>query len=204
MPKPMPDAAPVTITTCPSNLVIVSQLLAALVGPLSHARHALLVGLVGGLGILGLIAPVARLPFALTRHLALLSGEPASAGVYRCAAGLPRARLIVVDDIGLLPVSPDAAEGFYRLVDAACEKRSVACQHGLRGAQVVRAGSFLIAAFAMSAPPPSRRRHRSSIHRRRHPGGAHDEGNRLASLCSPIDRAHGTPGASLTGQPHGR
>ena len=27
------------------------------------------------------------------------------------------ARLIVVDDIGLLPVSPDAAEGFFRLVD---------------------------------------------------------------------------------------
>src|SRR6266700_4134751 len=37
-----------------------------------------------------------------------------------------RARLIVVDDIGLLPVSPDAAEGFFRLVDAAYEKRSVA------------------------------------------------------------------------------
>ena len=36
------------------------------------------------------------------------------------------ARLIVVDDIGLLPVSPDAAEGFFRLVDAAYEKRSVA------------------------------------------------------------------------------
>src|SRR5205823_8583444 len=35
-------------------------------------------------------------------------------------------RLIVVDDIGLLPVSPDAAEGFFRLVDAAYEKRSVA------------------------------------------------------------------------------
>ena len=37
-----------------------------------------------------------------------------------------RAKLIVVDDIVQLPVSPDAAEGFYRLVDAAYEKRSVA------------------------------------------------------------------------------
>lgn len=27
--------------------------------------------------------------------------------------------VIMVDDIGLLPVSPDAAEGFYRLVAAA-------------------------------------------------------------------------------------
>ena len=35
-----------------------------------------------------LLALVARLPFASTRHLAVLSGEPASAGVYRCAARL--------------------------------------------------------------------------------------------------------------------
>ncbi|MFE9802822.1 hypothetical protein ACFYP6_28775 [Streptomyces goshikiensis] len=27
--------------------------------------------------------------------------------------------LITIDDIGLLPVSPDATKGFYRLVDAA-------------------------------------------------------------------------------------
>ena len=33
-----------------------------------------------------LLALVARLPFASTRHLAVLSGEPASAGAYRCAA----------------------------------------------------------------------------------------------------------------------
>jgi len=32
----------------------------------------------------------------------------------------------VVDDIGLLPVSEEAAEGLYRLVDAAYERRSVA------------------------------------------------------------------------------
>ncbi len=32
-----------------------------------------------------------------------------------------RSELIVVDDIGLLPVSSDAAEGLYRLVDAAYE-----------------------------------------------------------------------------------
>src|SRR5690242_2981799 len=38
-----------------------------------------------------------------------------------------RADLVVVDDIGLLPVGPDAAEGLYRLADAAYEKRSVAC-----------------------------------------------------------------------------
>jgi DNA replication protein DnaC len=41
-------------------------------------------------------------------------------------AGLIRTDLIIVDDIGLLPVSPDAAEGFYRLVDAAYERRALA------------------------------------------------------------------------------
>jgi len=35
-------------------------------------------------------------------------------------------RCIAVDDIGLLPISADAAEGLYRLVDAAYEKRSIA------------------------------------------------------------------------------
>jgi DNA replication protein DnaC len=34
--------------------------------------------------------------------------------------------LIVVDDIGLLPVSHDTAEAFYRVIDAAYERRSVA------------------------------------------------------------------------------
>ena len=42
-----------------------------------------------------------------------------------------RSELIVVDDIGLLPVSSDAAEGLYRLVDAAYEKRSVAISSNL-------------------------------------------------------------------------
>ncbi len=37
----------------------------------------------------------------------------------------------VVDDIGLLPVGPDAAEGLYRIVDAAYERRSVAVSSNL-------------------------------------------------------------------------
>jgi DNA replication protein DnaC len=36
-----------------------------------------------------------------------------------------KADLICVDDIGLLPVGPDAAEGVFRLMDAAYERRSV-------------------------------------------------------------------------------
>lgn len=42
-----------------------------------------------------------------------------------------RADLVIVDDIGLLPVSPDAAEGLYRLAGAAYEKRSVAVSSNL-------------------------------------------------------------------------
>lgn len=42
--------------------------------------------------------------------------------------------LICIDDIGLLPVSGDAAEGFYRIVDAAYEKRSIAISSNLHPA----------------------------------------------------------------------
>ncbi|NQE66723.1 hypothetical protein NG2371_01171 [Nocardia gamkensis] len=37
----------------------------------------------------------------------------------------------VVDDIGLLPVSPDAAEGLFRLVDPAYERRALAVTSNL-------------------------------------------------------------------------
>jgi hypothetical protein len=51
--------------------------------------------------------------------------------VARAIARLLRTDLVIVDDIGLLPVSPDAAEGFYRLVDAAYERRSLAVSSNL-------------------------------------------------------------------------
>jgi DNA replication protein DnaC len=51
--------------------------------------------------------------------------------VARAMARLIRTDLIIIDDIGLLPVSPDAAEGFYRLVDAAYERRSLAVSSNL-------------------------------------------------------------------------
>jgi DNA replication protein DnaC len=42
--------------------------------------------------------------------------------------------IYAVDDIGLLPVAQDAAEGLYRLVDAAYEKRSIAISSNLHPA----------------------------------------------------------------------
>jgi DNA replication protein DnaC len=41
-------------------------------------------------------------------------------------ARIVRADLIVIDDIGMLPIGEPEAEAFYRLVDAAYEKRSLA------------------------------------------------------------------------------
>ena len=51
--------------------------------------------------------------------------------VTKAVGKILRAELVVVDDIGLLPVAADAAEGLYRLVDAAYEKRSVAVSSNL-------------------------------------------------------------------------
>lgn len=54
--------------------------------------------------------------------------------VTRAVARILRAELVVIDDIGLLPVATDAAEGLYRVVDAAYEKRSVAISSNLHPA----------------------------------------------------------------------
>lgn len=48
------------------------------------------------------------------------------ASVARVVARICSADLIVVDDIGMLPAGQEAAEAFYRVVDAAYERRSVA------------------------------------------------------------------------------
>jgi hypothetical protein len=98
--------------------------------------------------------------YVQSRDVRLLNvlGSPASAeevwlveGTKQCVAGgahcLPGcgcrfsgpnssiyADLRILDDIGLLPVASDAAEGLYRLVDAAYEKRSVAVSSNLHPA----------------------------------------------------------------------
>ena len=64
----------------------------------------------------------------------LLRRHRADDTVSKAIARVLRAELVVVDDIGLLPVSQDAAEGLYRLVDAAYEKRSVALSSNLHPA----------------------------------------------------------------------
>ena len=51
--------------------------------------------------------------------------------INRAITPILRSSLIIVDDIGLLPLSVDAAEGLYRLIDAAYEKRAVAISSNL-------------------------------------------------------------------------
>jgi DNA replication protein DnaC len=64
--------------------------------------------------------------FSLESLGALVRRYRADDSVAKAIVRICRVDLIVVDDIGLLPVGTDTAEGFYRLVDAAYEKRSLA------------------------------------------------------------------------------
>ena len=58
----------------------------------------------------------------------LVGRHRADDSVRKAIVRVLRADLVVVDDIGLLAVAQDAAEGLYRLVDAAYEQRSVCDQ----------------------------------------------------------------------------
>jgi len=62
----------------------------------------------------GVVADLEGLAVLLRRHRA-------DDTVTKAIARVLRADLVAVDDIGLLPVATDAAEGLYRLVDAAYE-----------------------------------------------------------------------------------
>jgi DNA replication protein DnaC len=64
--------------------------------------------------------------FTLETLAATIGRAKADATIARTVARICRCDLIVVDDIGMLPVGSDAAEAFYRIVDAAYERRSIA------------------------------------------------------------------------------
>ncbi|HEX9570710.1 MAG TPA: IS21-like element helper ATPase IstB [Burkholderiales bacterium] len=69
--------------------------------------------------------------FTLEALGVLVRRHRADDSVTKTITRILRADLVVVDDIGLLAVGPDAAEGLYRLVDAAYERRSVAISSNL-------------------------------------------------------------------------
>jgi DNA replication protein DnaC len=69
--------------------------------------------------------------FTLEALGVMVRAHRADDSVTKAITRILRADLIVIDDIGLLPVGSDAAEGLYRIVDAAYEKRSVAVSSNL-------------------------------------------------------------------------
>ncbi|MGH2869431.1 MAG: IS21-like element helper ATPase IstB [Solirubrobacteraceae bacterium] len=56
----------------------------------------------------------------------LLRRHRADDSVTKAMGKLIRSDLIIIDDVGLLPVSTDAAEALFRVIDVAYEKRSIA------------------------------------------------------------------------------
>ncbi len=69
--------------------------------------------------------------FTLEHLGGLVAAHRADDTVTKAVTRILRAELVVIDDIGLLPVSHDAAEGLYRIVDAGYEKRSIALSSNL-------------------------------------------------------------------------
>lgn len=73
-----------------------------------------------------------RVSWFTLESLTLVVGRAkVDASIARVISRICRSELIVVDDIGQLPVGQDAAEAFYRVVDAAYERRSVAVTSNL-------------------------------------------------------------------------
>jgi len=69
--------------------------------------------------------------FSLESLTATIARSRVDGSTGRTVARICRADLIVVDDIGMLPAGQEAAEAFYRIVDAAYERRSVAVTSNL-------------------------------------------------------------------------
>lgn len=69
--------------------------------------------------------------FTLESLTAAVGRASVDGSIARTIARITRAELIVIDDIGMLPAGQAAGEAFYRVVDAAYERRSVAVTSNL-------------------------------------------------------------------------
>jgi len=69
--------------------------------------------------------------FSLESLTATIGRAKVDGSVGRVVARICRSDLVVIDDIGMLPAGAEAAEAFYRVVDAAYERRSVAVTSNL-------------------------------------------------------------------------
>lgn len=64
--------------------------------------------------------------FTLESLTATIGKAKVDATIARTISKICSCDLIVIDDIGMLPAGQDAAEAFYRVIDAAYERRSIA------------------------------------------------------------------------------
>jgi DNA replication protein DnaC len=64
--------------------------------------------------------------FTLESLTATIGRASVDGSITRTVSRITRAELIVIDDIGMLPAGQAAGEAFYRVVDAAYERRSIA------------------------------------------------------------------------------
>ena len=69
--------------------------------------------------------------FTLQSLTAAMGRATVDGSVAKTIARITRAELIVIDDIGMLPAGQAAGEAFYRVVDAAYERRSIAVTSNL-------------------------------------------------------------------------
>jgi DNA replication protein DnaC len=69
--------------------------------------------------------------FTLETLTAAIGRAAVDGSVAKTIAKITRAELIVIDDIGMLPAGQAAGEAFYRVVDAAYERRSIAVTSNL-------------------------------------------------------------------------
>ncbi len=69
--------------------------------------------------------------FTLEQIGVLVRAHRVDDSLNKAIAKIVRAELVVIDDVGLLPVGTDAAEGLYRIIEAAYERKSVAMSSNL-------------------------------------------------------------------------
>ena len=122
--------------------------------------------------------------FTLETLTAAIGRAKADGSVARTVTRICRADLIVVDDIGMLPAGQDAAEAFYRITDAAYERRSVAVTSNIHPS-----------GFDFDHAQDPRHRHRRPAAAPRPPGP--DQG-RLAPARRSPHRQGGDPAGNLT------
>ena len=72
--------------------------------------------------------------FSLEDLGVLVRRHSADNSIGKAVTKILRADLLVIDDIGLLPVSQETAEAFFRVIDAAYERRSIALSSNLHPA----------------------------------------------------------------------